>query len=330
MSGKPFQIATEPTPYVRNTRGMDAADLLGVSIPPIRWAIANLIPAGLGVLASPPKTGKSLLCYQIAVAIATGADLLGHTTERRHVRYYALEDGARRSQDRIVALGVPERGWLDIRWEAPTLGRLTGPTLDEPGLEDEIEGYLSAYPDGVVIIDVLAKVRPAGGKGNAYDEDYAVLRALKHLCLQYPAAVILLVTHDRKAGSDDWMTRITGTRGVSGTADFSLFIDRKRGETMGRIAMTGRDLPDDVQTVKLVDTHWEVAVLADVMASPTVSDTRQRIYDWVAKNGPARAKVISDGARLDYAVVRHRVRDMVKDGQLFETVLGYAVDADQP
>lgn len=299
---------------------MDAADLLSMAIPPMRWAVTGLIPTGLGILASPPKTGKSLLCYQLAVALATGADLLGSKSERRHVRYYALEDGERRSQDRIVALGSPERGWLDIRWDAPLLDG-----ADENGLEYAVGEYLGAYPDGVVIIDVLSKVRPAGSKGNAYDEDYRVLTTLKGLCRYYPDAVILLVTHDRKAGSDDWVTRITGTRGVSGSADFNLLIDRKREEKVATIRMSGRDLPDDALNVKLVGTHWELATMSDVMASPTVSETRQRIFDWVEGNGPAFPKAIAEATGLRDAVVRNRVHDMTKDGQLASVPGGYVV-----
>jgi hypothetical protein len=98
---------------------------------------------------------------------------------------------------------------------------------------------------------------------------------------------------------------------------------------LAKIAMAGRDLADDVINVKLVDTHWEVAMLADVMASPTISDTRQRIYDWVSEHGPARAKVIAEGTGINYAVIRHRVRDMVKDGQLVDGVLGYSTSAEE-
>lgn len=311
---------------IREPVGMDAADLLDMTIPPIRWAVAGLIPAGLGILASPPKTGKSLLCYQIAVAIATGSVLLGHKSERRHVRYYALEDGKRRSQDRVAALGAPERGWLDIRWEARTLGSKVPEHMPPEGaLENDLEEYLSAYPDGVIIIDVLAKVRPAGGRGNAYDEDYAALSAMKSLCGMYPDAVILLVTHDRKAGSDDWMTRITGTRGVSGSSDFSLFIDRKRGEPLGKIAMTGRDMADEVLPVKLVGTQWQIAQLEDVLASPTISDTRLRIYDWLKHNGPAYQSAISVGTGIAKGTIDARVHDMAKDGQLDHGRDGYVI-----
>jgi len=296
MSGLPHPVEP-PDGYVRDLKGMDAADLLATYIPPRHWAVAGLIPCGLSILASPPKTGKSLLCYQIAVAVAIGADLLGHKVERRHVRYYALEDGPGRSQDRILALGIPDPGWLSIRWEAPLLG-------EDGRLEDELESYLTEYPDGVIIIDVLAKVRPAGGKGNAYDEDYRVLQALKALCRSYPDAVILLVTHDRKAGSDDYMTRITGTRGISGSVDTVLFLDRKRGETVGTIRMSGRDLADDDLTVKLVGTHWEVATLGDMMATPTISTTRQRIFDWVTENGPTGPLAIAKGTGLSHDSVK--------------------------
>lgn len=301
--------------------GITAQALLAQTFTPLRWAFAGLLPAGLGVIAAPPKAGKSLLCYQMAVGLNLGADVLDAKAERRPVRYYALEDGPRRAQGRIVDLlagrSLTETPF-DLKWTAPKLG---GP------LEAEVSEFLDEHPDGVVIIDVLSKVRPSGKAGlNAYDEDYAALTALHGVAKRHPDAVILLVTHDRKAGSDDWMTRVTGTRGITGAADFVIYIDRKRGESAGRVVLTGRDVEDTVIPAKLDGTHWEVATVADVI--PTISKVRQTIYEWVEANGPAWQTAIADGTGLSKPRVDARVRDMAKDGQLVGGPNGYVVAKD--
>ena len=302
---------------------IDAADLLKRTIAPMRYAVADVLPEGLGVLAAPPKAGKSMLAYQLAVELTLGQNVLGKRVEQRPVLYYALEDGERRSQSRILgALGhrTLPRG-LSLRWDAPALG---------DGLEDEVDAYLDRNPLGVVIIDVLAKVRPAGGKTslNAYDADYQTLKAMHGVAKAHPGSVILFVTHDRKAGSEDFVTRITGTRGVSGAADFCIFINRERGAPIGTIVATGRDLEDLSIPVRFNGTGWEPAVMSDIIEH--VSETRQAIFRHVAQAGPVWQKVIADATGLTETVVYNRVRDMAKDGQLVSTKDGYIVGEVEP
>ena len=127
-------------------------------------------------------------------------------------------------------------------------------------MEDEVGAWLDEHPLGVVIVDVLAKVRTSGKAGlNAYDEDYAAITGLHTAARLHPGSAVLLITHDRKAGSDDWMTRITGTRGVTGAADFVIFISRKRTEMIGTVFVTGRDIEDRAHDVEFTGSGWRLA-----------------------------------------------------------------------
>lgn len=297
---------------------MDALDLLRLDLPPLRWAVDSLVPEGMGLLAAPPKTGKSLFAYQLAVHLNLGIPLLGYEAERRPVRYYALEDGERRSQDRIknVLKGMPLHPGLELKWDAPRLG---GP------LETEVSEYLSEHPNGVVIIDVLAKVRGAHSvKGkNAYDEDYDALSGLHGVAKLHPGSTVLIVTHDRKAGSDDWMTRVTGTRGVTGAADFTIFINRKRGENDGTIVSTGRDSADIAIPVQFTGEGWRSADPTTLIGAK--SAIRVAIHQWLLANGPAHKAQIARGLGEKFDTVVHRVDDMEKDGQLVAGKDGYYV-----
>lgn len=297
--------------------GLDVVDLLALDLPPLRQAFAGLLPEGLGVLAAPPKSGKSLLAYQFGIELRLGQPVLGRVGEKRPVLYYALEDGRRRSQSRIRAIlgdrKMTAHGFV-IRWAAPRLG---GP------LEAEIAAWLDGNEAGVVIVDVLAKVRQDSGKtrANAYDEDYTALNAMHDVARRRPGSTILIVTHDRKAGSADWITRVTGTRGVTGVVDFAIFIDRDRGKPTATIYVTGRDIPDDAITAAFMGSHWQPASIADIIV--TSSGTRQAIFTWVKDNGPAWQKSIAEGTGLSESVVYNRVRDMAKDGQLVPSPAGY-------
>jgi len=58
-------------------RGIDAAELVKLDLPPLRWIVPDILPEGTTVIASPPKIGKSCLIYQVVVETALGGELLG-------------------------------------------------------------------------------------------------------------------------------------------------------------------------------------------------------------------------------------------------------------
>src|SRR5215203_2724372 len=79
-----------------------AAELLAMELPPIRWAIPDILPEGVTILAGRAKIGKSFLAYGWCIAIATGSYALGRVpVGRGDVLYLALEDNKRRLQKRL-------------------------------------------------------------------------------------------------------------------------------------------------------------------------------------------------------------------------------------
>jgi len=88
-------------------------DLLSWEVPPIRWAIPEILPEGLTLLASRPGLGKSWLALSLALTIAAGGMALGtQPVTQGDVLYLALEENARRLQARARQLlasmtGVP-------------------------------------------------------------------------------------------------------------------------------------------------------------------------------------------------------------------------------
>ena len=76
-------------------------ELLSWELPPTRWAIPEILPEGLTLLAGKPKLGKSWLALSAALSIASGGVALGtQPVIRGDVLYLALEDNARRLQAR--------------------------------------------------------------------------------------------------------------------------------------------------------------------------------------------------------------------------------------
>ncbi len=220
--------------------GMDAADLLDLDLPPLRWIVPDLIPEGTTILAAPPKVGKSCLVYQVAVEASIGGDLLGRRVTPGSVLYLALEDGKRRGQVRLRAVlagRTMPRGRCEIRWNAPAIGQ---------GLEEEIGAWVEDHPDAVMVaIDTLGKVKPPGsGKGrNAYDVDVEMFTRL-HGMFKDTQVGLLIVHHAKKGSEDDFLSKVSGTYGITGSADTTILIERKREDQFGQIHVTGRDVAD--------------------------------------------------------------------------------------
>jgi RecA-family ATPase len=52
---------------------INASDLEKKLIPPTNWAIEGFLPEGLTILAGAPKSGKSLLALNLALALSADA-----------------------------------------------------------------------------------------------------------------------------------------------------------------------------------------------------------------------------------------------------------------
>ena len=204
---------------------------------PIRWAVLRVVAEGLTIIAGSPKAGKSFLMLAWAMAIASGGPASGFgALPARPVLYFALEDGDRRMQSRCTDLGF---AWIPDLFEYVTEAFPAQVILTATA-------WLEAHPDGVIIIDTLAKVRPARLNGeSAYDHDYRTMGTYHTLAKQHPGAAIIIVHHTRKDQSGDFLDSTSGTYGISGSVDTVLVLKRQRGESAGVLHVTGRDVDEE-------------------------------------------------------------------------------------
>lgn len=232
--GKPQEVPPEAPPMLST---VSAVDLQKKNIPPIRWVVQDLIPAGLSILASPPKFGKSWAVLQMGLSVAYGGSFLGYRCNKAEVLYLALEDGERRLKGRMSKIlgPVPAPHGFDFVTTAPALST---------GLLEVLDVYLMQHPDnGLVIIDTLQKVRGVGGSRDVYGRDYADVGALKKLADSRNVALVLV--HHLNKGKDDGdpFLRISGTNGLTGAADTMLVMTKaKRNEDTTTLSVTGRDV----------------------------------------------------------------------------------------
>jgi RecA-family ATPase len=212
-----------------------AAELMAAHFPEPKWAVPGMICEGVNLFCGPPKVGKSWAALGLALDIAAGTQAFGSIpVNQGEVLYLALEDTARRLQSRMRTLLAGNAAPADLTIVTECA------RLDLGGAEN-IDGWLTNHLRArLVVVDVFAKIRPAAAHGsNAYDADYAAIGAIKRLADKH-AVAFLVVHHVRKAGSDDFLTEVSGTNGIAGAADATLVLKRGRGKADGLLHITGR------------------------------------------------------------------------------------------
>lgn len=315
--GAPARVPTAPrSAEAISASSIDAADLLELDIPPLQWIVPDLLPEGTTVLAGPPKLGKSCLVYQVAVEVALGGELLGRGIEQGDILYLALEDGKRRGQTRLrAALGdrsMP-RGRLEVRWSAAKLGE---------GLEQELLDWLDQHPAArLVAIDTLQRVRARGdARRNAYEVDVEDLARLQNI-FKDRAVGLLIVHHSKKDAGDDFLASVSGTYGITGSADTTLVIQRKRLETFGKLVVTGRDVQEVEEPVQFNGMTWSSAPRSLAEASFEQAE----VYKVIEAEGPIFAKAIADLIGSTREAAQRLVEKLVAGGSVARARGGYVV-----
>jgi hypothetical protein len=221
-----------------------ARDLCDKIFAPVSFLVPGLIPEGVTLLASRPKTGKSWLLLQIGAAIAHGTSPLVTAAEPvcGDVLYLSLEDGERRVQRRMTKHFGAHRDCWPGRLEIATSWR----TLDEGGLQDLRQWCAGAPKPTLIMIDTLKKVRAQKRNGQTdYAADYEACEGLMQLVQVFPGLAIIVAHHDRKMDADDVFDTVSGTLGLTGGVDTIAVL--KRGGLGITLHIQGRDLVDDVE-----------------------------------------------------------------------------------
>jgi hypothetical protein len=243
--------------------GLSASDLFTKTFDPIRFTVADFLPEGLTVLAGKSKGGKSFLALQIGWAVAAGRAMSGRAVEQGDVLYLALEDPARRMASRLHQLRQSVGYDPTPNFTIQPVG--TWPRADQGGLY-HIAEWLEARKGTarLVMVDTFAKFRaPGKANGNSYAEDYEAVGGLADLLANY-AVSGLVVHHTRKVKAEDPFDEISGTVAISGAADTMMVLERDRGQTEGRLFVTGRDIAEG--TIPMTcdpSRHWTLGERID-------------------------------------------------------------------
>ena len=198
--------ATGPHEPAARRTSWTAAELLATSLPDPRWAVDGLFRKGWRSCAGRRSWARAGSASASGSRIAAGGWALRKIeVEQGDVLYLALEDNARRLQDRLRLLlngeTAPDCLYLETEW----------PRLDEGGAE-RLAGWLNDHRSArLVVIDVYPRVRPySRDRGNLFQADYEAASVLQELAVSYGVAIVALY-HTRKAESSDFVETVQGT-----------------------------------------------------------------------------------------------------------------------
>ncbi|QFZ74261.1 AAA family ATPase [Streptomyces fagopyri] len=307
------EAAPVPPPKRERPRTAWTADqLMAANFPEPKWAVPGILAEGVSLLAGPPKVGKSWLSLGLALAVAAGGQAFDSVpVQGGPVLYLALEDTPRRLQTRMGKLlgGQSAPAGLTLVTECPPFPQ---------GGTEAIAQWLERNPEArMVVIDVFAKMRGQAPQGvSAYDADYVSVGYAKRLADYYGIAVVL-VHHVRKAGSDDFLTEVSGTNGIAGAADATLVLKRARGQADGILHVTGRDVDEAEYALSFQPASGAWHLLDGPATDHTVGDTRAAILRYLRAHPGAKPKEMAGVLQqVDMDTIRRTCSRMAEAGQL--------------
>ncbi len=304
-----------PSSYEYTPSPFTLQELLTRQLPPIQWAIPDILPEGLTLLAGKPKLGKSWLALAMALAVAAGGVALGsYPVSQGEVLYLALEDNERRLQTRAQQLlatmtMVPNSIAFELRW----------PRLDQGGLM-HLEEYLKAHPHvRLVVIDTWARVSPKAQhrQRSQYEDEYEALTPLKYLADTYRVS-ILAIHHLRKMRGDDVLDEITGSIGLTGAVDGALILKRERGQHEASLFVTGRDIEHEQQLALRFDAQTALWTLVGNAEEVRRTKERQDILDLLSEQFPEgmSPRQVAEALDKNYHTTRCLLRKLEAAGEI--------------
>lgn len=224
-----------------------AQELLEEPITEADWVIEDLLPVGAHILAGAPKIGKSWMVLAMGLAVSMGTPFWDYAVCRGSVLYLCLEDTYARVKKKLWKLTDEANDRFYLANSAATI---------KEGLAEQIDYFVITHPDlKLVFIDTFQKMRSPTGD-SIYAADYGDFSALKAVADKHSLAM-MVVHHTRKMADEDIMNTVSGSNGITGSADSIWVLKRaSRGVGDATLTVTGRDVEFRELKLTLRDCRW--------------------------------------------------------------------------
>ena len=289
---------------------MTAAELMSLEIQEVKWVIPKLLPAGLALLAGPPKVGKSYLQLKLGKDIINGGG---------KVFYYAGEDSHYLLRTRLNQLGMGE--CKNFFFHCGREGLFAKPNE----FHDKIAGMLNAAQLDAIFLDNMELVLPPKARGgDDYAYYYQQLPQWASLASQHNCAIVM-THHTRKETTDNPFDAILGSQAIMGTSDTVMVMKKAKRDLEYDLHVTGKYVPDETFNLVRNGVEFEIEGLAKD-AQLRLNPTQNEIYQFIAANPDCHQKTIVNALSLDKGNVSRDIGKLIAAEHISgDAIRGYVV-----
>lgn len=255
---------------------------------PPDFLIKEMIPeVGITMLCGKPKTRKSFLALQMAIAVATGKDFFGFKVKQTSVALLDLEGSKSRISTRTLNMTtpIPKNVYVTNR---------VNERIADGSLIYKLQALHQQRPDiGLVIIDTFGKARgnPKSSGQNAYDADIELFSPLTDMVMEEKFSLMFVHHQNKSKFTSDSFDSVSGSTGITGSCDSVLQLNAigKRFDGKAELSCTPRDSRGAELTLEFNErfTEWQQ------IAEPTADIHTSPICNWILTNRP-EAKTTGD------------------------------------
>lgn len=297
-----------------------AADVAPPESEEARWLIEGLWGAGaVGVIGGAPKSCKSWLTLEMAVAVASGRPCLGQyaVAAPGTALVYAAEDAPAQVRDRLDHLA---------RARGTALDRLDVRLIVEPSLrldrgEDvaSLRTTLERHRPRLLVLDPYVRLQRV-------DENDAtavsgILTVLRELSRTFGMA-IALVHHARKGSGDSPGEGLRGSSDFHAWGDSNLYLRRHREGIQLSIEHRASASPPPIL---LALTTEAGSVRLDVRQSQTEAPLADRVVELLSQRGPSWQEPLREHLRVRTQDLIDTLRELQAAHRVVRTPQGWQV-----
>jgi len=187
------------------------------------------------------------------MSVVSGTNFLDKfSTNQTNAFYISNEDSLNRMQNRLIKI-IKAKNISEIENLLELHIETYFPKLTDNGL-NKLAKIIKQEKIGLVIIDTFFKQVNFGiGRQNSYIKEYETTGKLQSFAIENNIALIV-ITHTRKAPSDDVFDSVLGTTGITGSADTIWVIDKKQNTSI--LEIIGKDVEPASIVMKFENFLW--------------------------------------------------------------------------
>lgn len=292
------------------------------------WLVEQLWGRGaVGFTAAPPKTCKTFLCCELALAVATGSPALGRfaVPEPGPVLFYGAEDDQPSLRARFE--GIASARGLTLADAPIFLLDVNQLRLDLPDHVARLRATIAQHKPALVVLDPF--VRMVRIDENSAAEVSAVLGDLRAIQRELGCG-ILLAHHTRKSPSGHKGYQLRGSGDFAAWHDSALYLSGSPDDLALHVEHRGAPAPDALRLrlVKGASPHLEIvddqATKAVVAEEPLHAAILERL---AVASRPTSTSELRDVLRARKQTVTNALTALERAGRIVRRDGGWVVAA---